>query len=604
MKLPNCALFKIKNYTMIKTKITFTLGFRIFILSVLMLVANSLKSQSSVDSLLHVIQSSSKNQKVKTLVSSAYEIRNDNPEEAIKLLLESITISKQSDYKAGLLFSHRLLGNLYLKVNNYEKSINHYEECIEYAKAQNDSLTLRECYVNSGSIYFTQGLIGKSLEYFMQAVNYSESFDKEREYNNLGAVFFSEGEYDEAYKYYNLALEIFKEKKDTYSYLVVLINIGHIFRMTEKYDLALTHYNNVLVGNDTINDDELSIICLNNIGIVKSKTGDSDSAIHYFKKSLEIAENHPDQVVYSRTLFLLGEEYFNRGMLSKAKPYLLKSFEIANKLSIYAEKSASSDLLQQIYTKEGQYKNALYYANMYKQASDSLVENEAKSEIMRLMFEHKIKLQEIDKKEQIERQDAEHRKSVFKFYTVTFILIIVTLLSFIVMYRARQKSKYAKIEKEKAKLEVEKMERELELRNFEVVGKVLAINEKNEFIDSTAKLLDDFSQSLAQTKKTELDAIIRQIREQEEQNQWEEFYFYFTKVYSKFFERLETDFPELTLSEKRLCAFLKLNMTTKDIASLTYLNFKSVEVARIRLRKKLNLTNSNISFSEFFSKYN
>jgi len=72
---------------------------------------------------LHVIQSSSKNQKVKTLVSSAYEIRNDNPEEAIKLLLESITISKQSDYKAGLLFSHRLLGNLYLKVNNYEKSI-------------------------------------------------------------------------------------------------------------------------------------------------------------------------------------------------------------------------------------------------------------------------------------------------------------------------------------------------------------------------------------------------------------------------------------------------------------------------------------------------
>ena len=323
-------------------------------------------------------------------MKSAYEIRNDLIRRS-KLLLNRNNINK-SDYKAGYLFIHRLLGNLYLKVNNYEKSINHYEECIEYAKAQNDSLTLRECYVNSGSIYFTQGLIGKSLEYFMQAVNYSESFDKEREYNNLGAVFFSEGEYDEAYKYYNLALEIFKEKKDTYSYLVVLINIGHIFRMTEKYDLALTHYNNVLVGNDTINDDELSIICLNNIGIVKSKTGDSDSAIHYFKKSLEIAENHPDQVVYSRTLFLLGEEYFNRGMLSKAKPYLLKSFEIANKLSIYAEKSASSDLLQQIYTKRA-IQNALYYANMYKQASDSLVENEAKSEIMRLMFEHKIKLQ-------------------------------------------------------------------------------------------------------------------------------------------------------------------------------------------------------------------
>ena len=76
---------------------------------------------------MHVIQSSSKS-KVKTLVSSAYEIRNNNPKKAIKLLLESITISKQSDYKAGLLFSHRLL-KLIFKVNNYEKSINHYEEC-------------------------------------------------------------------------------------------------------------------------------------------------------------------------------------------------------------------------------------------------------------------------------------------------------------------------------------------------------------------------------------------------------------------------------------------------------------------------------------------
>jgi len=588
---------------MLKTKSTI-LVFRIFILSVFVLVVNSLKSQNSIDSLLNIIQNSSKNQMVKTLISSAYEIRNDKPDEAIKLLLESVKISKQKDYNTELLFNHRLLGSLYYKVQNYEEAINHYEECIEYAKAQNDSLTLRECYVNSGSIYFTQGLISKSLEYFMQAVNYSESFDKEREYNNIGAVFFSEGEYEEAYKYYNLALEIFKEKKDTYSTLFVLINIGHVFKMTKKYDLALNYYNNVLLGNDTLNDDELSIACLNNIGIVKSETGDSDSAIHYFKKSLDIAENHPDQVLYSRTSFLLGEEYFKRNMFSKAKPHLLKSFEIANKLSIYAEKSGSSDLLQQIYAKEGQYKSALYYANMHKQASDSLIQNEAKSEIMRLMFEHKIKLQEIDKKEQIEKQDAEHRKSVFKFYTATFLLIIATLISFIIMYRAKQRSKYARIEKERAKLEVDKMERELELRNFEVVGKVLTINAKNEFIDSTAKLLDEFSQGLAQTKRAELEAIIRQIKEKEEINQWEEFYFYFTKVYSKFFEKLETDFPELTLSEKRLCAFLKLNMTTKDIASLTYLNFKSVEVARTRLRKKLNLTNSNISFSEFFSKYN
>ncbi len=577
---------------------------KLFVTILILLTTCSLRSQSSIDSLISIINNTTKHKMVKTLSLSAYEIRNDKPFEAINLSLEAIKIAKQDNYLAGKLFNHRLLGNLYYKTQNYEEAINHFKQCIEYAETQNDSLTLRECYLNSGTIYFTKGLVNRSLECFLRAIEYSERFDKEKEYNNIGAVFFNEGEYEEAYKYYHLALEIFKKKNDTYSTLVALINIGDVYRMMEKYDLALTYYHNVLTGNYVLKDTELSIICLNNIGIIKSKINENDSAIHYFTKSLEIAQKQTDHVLYARSLFLLGQEYYEKNMFVDAKPYLLKSFEISNKLSIYSEMAGSSEILQKIFTYENKYKSALYYAIMFKEASDSLTKNEAKSEIMKLMFDHKIKLQEIDKKEQIEHEKSEHRKSIFMFYTVTFLLIIVLLLSFIITYRAKQKSKYGKIEKEKAELMVKNMERELEVRNFEVVGKVLSINEKNEFIDSTAKLLDAFSQNLPQTKRVELESIIKQIREKEEKNQWEEFYYYFTKVYSKFFEKLERDFPDLTLSEKRLCAFLKLNMTTKDIASLTYLNLKSVEVARTRLRKKLNLTNSNVSFTEFFNKYN
>ena len=97
---------------------------------------------------------------------------------------------------------------------------------------------------------------------------------------------------------------------------------------------------------------------------------------------------------------------------------------------------------------------------------------------------------------------------------------------------------------------------------------------------------------------------MRDLRTKGTNTQWEEFYGYFSQVYSQFYEKLEKEFPNLTLNEKRLCALLKLNMTTKDMAAITNLNVKSIEVARTRLRKTLNLTNSNLTLQEFFSQFN
>ncbi|MCD4747537.1 MAG: hypothetical protein K8R58_14675, partial [Bacteroidales bacterium] len=60
-------------------------------------------------------------------------------------------------------------------------------------------------------------------------------------------------------------------------------------------------------------------------------------------------------------------------------------------------------------------------------------------------------------------------------------------------------------------------------------------------------------------------------------------------------------FPDLTANEKKLCAFLRLNMTTKDISAITHQTSNSIEVARTRLRKKLNLSNKDINLVTFIS---
>jgi DNA-binding NarL/FixJ family response regulator len=71
--------------------------------------------------------------------------------------------------------------------------------------------------------------------------------------------------------------------------------------------------------------------------------------------------------------------------------------------------------------------------------------------------------------------------------------------------------------------------------------------------------------------------------------EWDEFELWFQEVHKDFYRKLNDNFPDLTSREMKICAFLKLNLNTKEIASLTNLTVKTVEVYRSKIRKKLNL---------------
>lgn len=593
----------VKQRTCAKTEYRFCMMALTFISFFLCTPLYAVARQSSLDSLLRVVRVSSDNSMIVALSANAFEKSNSNPDEAIKLSLEAIQISKKEEFTEGLIFNYRLLGNLYYQVYEYEEAIKNYDHCIDYSLPRNDSVTLRECYSNKGVIYFTKGLNSKAMDNFLLALKYSKNLDKEKEYINIGAVFFNEAEYEEAYKFYNKALEILEVKGDQYGTSVAYNNIGDVFKMMGKYDVALIYYNKVLSRGDTL-IPELAIFSLNNIGAIKTMMNDGDSAMYYFNKALHKAELANDQLLIIRSLSLLGEALFEKKQYARAKDYLERAYNLSSEIGVYEDMSSSSNLLQLIYEKNGNYKEAYRYANMHKLASDSIRSNEAKRQVLKLMFDHKINLQELERQQMLDNAKHERKKSAFKFYSVIFILIIILLIGAQLLFRAIQRRKIDLIKNEKADIQIVNFEKDIELKNREIVEKVLKITEKNEMIDSTVKLLNEFSSKLSQKQKGELEIITKDIRLKGTQNQWEEFYGYFSQVYSQFYEKLEKEFPSLTLNEKRLCALLKLNMTTKDMAAITNLNFKSIEVARTRLRKKLNLTNSNLSFQEFFSQYN
>ena len=79
---------------------------------------------------------------------------------------------------------------------------------------------------------------------------------------------------------------------------------------------------------------------------------------------------------------------------------------------------------------------------------------------------------------------------------------------------------------------------------------------------------------------------------------WEQFAIHFDKVHADFLARLREQFPQLTPRDHKLCAFLRMNLSSKEIAPLLYISVRGVEISRYRLRKKLEL-DADANLTEF-----
>ena len=154
-----------------------------------------------------------------------------------------------------------------------------------------------------------------------------------------------------------------------------------------------------------------------------------------------------------------------------------------------------------------------------------------------------------------------------------------------------QQLEMEKSEKEIVKLRNEKLEAELELQQAELAAATMHLVQKAEIInDVKEEMLRLTKHYKAEISIPELKKMIKTLGEDEQVEQdWNQFAQHFDKVHSNFLLNLKEKFPLLTQSEMKLCAYLRMNLSSKEISQMMHITPKSVELSRYRLRKKLGL---------------
>ena len=148
-----------------------------------------------------------------------------------------------------------------------------------------------------------------------------------------------------------------------------------------------------------------------------------------------------------------------------------------------------------------------------------------------------------------------------------------------------------KMKVRQAELEKQKLEMDLNFRNKELSTHVIYLLQKNEFISSIMEKLLLLKKSTMNEamKNAWIQDIMREMQSNIDHTVWNEFEVRFQQVHNDFYQKLIEKYPDLTPNEIKICAFLKLNMTSKDISAITFQSVKSIQVARNRLRKKMGI---------------
>ncbi|MUU77777.1 triple tyrosine motif-containing protein [Winogradskyella endarachnes] len=190
-------------------------------------------------------------------------------------------------------------------------------------------------------------------------------------------------------------------------------------------------------------------------------------------------------------------------------------------------------------------------------------------------------------------------------YLKTLAIIVYVLLAILIIYilyyfnkRHYKKIQDKLIEKKQRQLELEQLENQRQLIQFKNKNLQLDIENKNRELGMATmnlvkrnELLSNIKSELSKSKSlAEVNKVIKTINSSINDNSdWDLFEKAFNNVDKDFMQRIKSLHPTITPNDLRLCAYLRLNLSSKEIAPLLNISHKSVEVKRYRLRKKLGL---------------
>jgi len=512
-----------------------------------------------------------------------------------------------------------------LKQGKHPLALDIFDEMRRYLEAKptkthDDLIRLSSVYNIIGAIYEETGLWNEALDHYMHSLQICDDNNylpgKAKVFNNIAKLYFNRDELTKAEDLFLKAIEINKKLDIRPELFNNYINLAGVYQLRHNYKKAL-EFALIALNQLDINKDayDLSIL-YSNIGILYQDMGNYAVALSYFEQAAEIGISKSYESVIIEPYLSIATVYQIMGKNDSSNVYIAKALKLATKLGNPSEKMKVFMRAAAYYKSTGNYLQSSNYYEKYLKLNDSLETLNNLTKIEQIQAVYEVLSTEKDNKilqQTINLQKlAIQRQRIILFGGLILFLFLVYFVLNIQRNRKRERSNndyvnrqtelFHQKEKEMMLSKERNLELELEFKKKELTLNVMSLMKLNEMLSEISeKIIQSGKTAQHQETRDVLKKIGKEVQKSTEAETLKEFSLRFKEVNADFFDALLAKYPDLTPSELRLSAFLKLNLSTKEISELTGQRLKALEIARYRLRQKLGIANSDINLVSFMT---
>jgi tetratricopeptide (TPR) repeat protein len=531
-------------------------------------------------------------EKIEILLELTNILKNNQPDMALLYASEADDMAMQLTLQQKELEAKVLLADIYWGMSDYRLSMEYAMVSLDIAKKQNSVAQQAEANRILGKIYTDLGDYQQSSDYYFESLKLIESIeDREgtgRALNSIGYLYFEQKNYQKALEYYKKSLQIAREINDKMGISRGLNNVAAVHANLEEYEIVESYIHEAIKINIEIGQRLWEGVNYLNLGVIYQDQKVYDTSLFFHKKAEGIFTELNNMPKLASSYLNLSDYYNDIACNDSSFYYAQKALNLGQVHQLKKAVHESANKLHDLFKSNNMLDSAYKYGMLQYAMKDSLDLDESLTNLSKLELQYEFEKQAQDKKLKQQRKD---------FLTIILFILLVSVIIVVLLILARQRANARN-----ANLARLKLEDEVNFKSKELTINVMNLIAKNELLTEISnKLIDIQDSAIKDETKSAILQIARDIKRSTENQVWEEFELRFKEVHGDFYETLISQFPDLSPNEQKLCAFLRLNLSSKEISEMTGQRVNTIEMARHRLRKKLGISNTQANLIAFLS---
>lgn len=449
-------------------------------------------------------------------------------------------------------------------------------------------------FLDKGFLIFANQFYQLGLEYFLELKDTLGLADAKR---SLGLWHYANGDLKESKALFEVAFDKFKSKDSQDGLALTLLSMANVEKELGQLDQAQECLKQALKIRIALSDYHEIVRCLNELGSLFMLKKDWDKSLEFYEQSLKIIDELKDESFLANTYNSMAKVYFNQKDFDKCIATAEKSIALGKDKKTKEDDRDAYRLISDSYFELEFYENAYRNYVVYERLEKELQQLNSSAGLVALksQLETESKDRQYIMEEEIKRIEDSYSKTDQSLYYALFILLVVVVGLMFYLFSMKGKDIESKRLLTEVQSEIDRIILEQQDDHYKMENKLLSINSlnahiKNETLQKIGDRIKALLDATGTVRKGDLKKVLTYVEEQiDETNDWDRFRANFEKLHEGFFDRIERKCPDLTPGDMKLCAFIRVQLETKEIAALLGITSDSVVKKRNRLRKRLEV---------------